>query len=377
MALDNIYEVPGVLQDTETRAILKVNGRAFNTWKSITIERSITQLAGSFSFVTANRFAGENEKWNITTGDECSVSIGDETIITGYIDDVDDGYDLDSHDVTFNGRDKTADLIDCPYDVFANVSELHNQTFLQIIEKLCSQSSINVILDSALSSETALTTVIPVYNIETGTMIYEQISTLCLQYGVLSITDGNGNIKITRSGLTKAYDILQSGVNIKANRLNQSDADRYSVYYAEGPSKSTAFTNKLISEGKLEDNYIKRNRPFIILVGEQATGDTCQKRAAWEARIKAGVSRKVSTQVKGWVQTNKKLWPLNGLVQVVDKKIGINEELLIASINLSLDSTGGEVSNLALVHPDTFVLQQNTPINSKDGLNAFGRPLKK
>ena len=372
MALD-LYGTPANLeQDKEFRIVLKVNGRVFNFWKSINVNRSIAQIAGTFTFIASNRYAGEDEKWGFTTGDECQVFVDGQEIITGYIDEIEKDY----NDISVSGRDKTGDLVDCPYDVFTYISELKNQTFLQIIQKLTEPFRIDTILDSALIFESSFYTSIAEYKIETGALVFEQIAILCQQYGVLPVPDGKGNLKITRAGLSKASDILQVGVNIKNNKLTQSDKDRFSVYYAEGPAKSNAFSDNLIAEGKLVDNYVKRHRPYIILVGEQATNETCQKRVAWEARIRAGASRKVSTQVRGWTQSNGKIWPLNGLVQVLDDKIGVIDELLIASLNLKLDDSGGEITNLALVHPDTFVLKQNTPVNSTEGINAFGRPLK-
>lgn len=349
-----------------TRAILKVNGEQLNTWKSINVSRSITQIAGSFSFSTANKFAGENEKWNVTTGDECTIEIAEEKILTGYIDELEDSYTLGGHDITFSGRDKTADLVDCPFDIFTNDNEFKNLTFLQIIEKLCFPLNIIVELDAALVLDTSLFIQISNYKVETGEMIYEQISTLCQQYGILPITTGNGKLFLTRAGLKRAFDMLEVGINIKANKLNQSDKNRYSIYYTTSGLSASAFNSKLIAHGELTDDYVKRTRPLIILMGDQANSDdTCQKRAAWEARIRAGTARKVETVVKGWTQKFGDIWPLNGTVLVKDDKIGVNDSFLIASINLSLDSNGGELTTMQLVHPDTFVLKERVPIPNK------------
>jgi len=388
----------GLTSPVQTRVVLKVNGKRFNSWKSISINRSIAQIAGSFSFTTSNRYAGENEKWGVSEGDECTVDIGDERVLTGYIDEIADGYSLNSHDVTFAGRDKTGDLVDCPYDVFslnkvevqssgsfpvtpaAGEGEFQNLTPIQIIEKLAKSVSVETVLDDFILGFDAITTkTIPDYKLQTGRMLFEDIAELCQQYGVLPITTGDGKLFITRAatGLARAFDTLEAGVNILSNRKTDSIKDRYSVYYGEGPSQTTAFQRSPIAEGKFIDKYVasKRVRPYIIMVGEQATNDTCQKRAAWEGRIRMGGSRKVETSVYKWTQTNGKIWPLNGLVQMRDRKIGVNDELLIAGIGLNLDSTGGELTTMSLVHPDTFVLKENEPIKSTDGLNAFGRPL--
>lgn len=363
---EKVTELPGRPIDAKTRAVLKINGRQFDTWKSINAQRSIAQIAGTFSFTTSNRFAGDVARWGFTTGDSCTVSIGDNTILTGYLDDIDDGYSLNTHDVTFTGRDKTEDLVDCAYDTFTLGSQLKNLTVLQIIKKLCDPFGISVEVDDSTVKAELSKEKVPVYNIEIGDKVYSMISTLCQQYAILPITTGDGKLRLTRTGIKKANDILEVGKNILANRLNQSDKDRFSVYYATGPAKTSAFNSKLIVNGKLSDNYVKRTRPLVILVGEQANSDdVLQKRAAWEARIRAGGSRKVQTKVRGWTQSNGDIWPLNGLVSVKDDKIGVNGEFLIASINFSLDGSGGELTNMSLVPPEAFDLQKRTDIPNK------------
>lgn len=370
----------GSAQPVETRAVLKVKGQVLNRWKSININRSIAQISGTFTFSTSNPYPGKSEKWGFENGDECTVDISGQRVLTGYIDEVEEAYAVGSHDISFSGRDKTADLVDCPYDVFSLSGELLNLSFLQIITKLAESVSVDVELDAALLSDSSLFKVIPApeYKIQTGRMMFEDISTLCQQHGVLPITTGDGKLFITRAGLAAATDSLESGVNIKSNKKTESIKERYSTYYAEGPVTTSAFNSKLIAEGIANDEYVasKRTRPYIILVGEQATDDLCQKRAAWEARIRAGASRKVETVVRKWTQSNDVIWPLNGLVAMVDNIISVKDRLLIAGLNLSLDGTGGELTTFSLVHPDTFKLKERVPISSTEGLNAFGRPLK-
>jgi len=378
----------------ETRAILKVNGKKYNKWKSISINRSIVQISGSFSFTTANIHSGNNERWNITTGDRCEIEVAGKTVITGYIDDIDNGYDLGSHDITFGGRDKTADLVDCTFDVNpepeirsvgsfpyvppAGEGEFKNLSFLQIIEKLCKPFDIDVVLDTELLSDSALFAVIAEYKPETGSMVYEEIATFCQQYGVLPISIGDGTLYITRAGSVRANDTLEAGVNIKSASLNQSDTERYSVYYVEGIAKTTVFNQKSSAFGSLTDDYVKRYRPLYILAGEQAINDdVCQKRAAWEARVRAGASRKVEMSVYKWTQTNGDVWPLNGVVPVKDDKIGVVGDRLIAGIDLTIDNNGGELTKLSLVPPDTFALKERVPIpNETDTLWDDIRNLK-
>ena len=360
------------IKDQKTRAILKINGNRLDIWKTISVQMSVTQIAGQFSFSTSNRFAGENEKWGIATGDKFELEIAGQTLMTGFLDDVDDGYEAGSHTITFSGRDKTADLVDCPFDVFtAGFSQINNQTVLQIITKLCKPFGINVVVNDLSLKAELNTEKIAVYDIELGDMVYSQIAVLCRQYAVLPIPSGDGNLALTRSGLSSTHDKLESGVNILANRLIQSDKDRFSIYYATGGAKQDAFSKKLNVEGTYRDNNIKRFRPTITLVGAQAGSDgLCQKRAQWEAKIRVGASRKVQTRVKGWTQSNGDIWSMNTIVPIKDRKIGVLGLFLIAGVTLNLDDKGGELCTIMSVPPDTFAINKTTSISNKK-ITAF------
>jgi prophage tail gpP-like protein len=376
MAID-LSETPGSLErPIDTRIELNVGGRAFKAWKSININRSLTQIAGSFSFTTANRFAGENEKWGITSGSPCTISIKGENIITGYVDEIEDGYGLGNHDITFSGRDKTGDLVDCSLDLGVKVigssgsfpvvsSEFKNLNVIQIVERLCAPFNISVKIHKSILAELKAARIAD-YRPELGSKVYEEIAFLGQQYAFLPMAFGDGNLTLTRVGTETALDTLEVGVNILANKLMQSDKERYSVYYAKGKVPTPNDHNKKLNvEGKYEDAYMSKGRfrPLVILIDEQANSDgVCKKRAQWEADIRAGASRKVETMVRGWDQFNGGLWPLNGIVQVKDLKIGVQDPFLIAGINLTLDGNGGELTRMGLVHPDTFLLQKRAKV---------------
>ena len=89
--------------------------------------------------------------------------------------------------------------------------------------------------------------------------------------------------------------------------------------------------------------------------------------AKWEGQNRAGKSRSVNYQVQGWTQSNGKVWPLNALVKVRDSFLNINKEMLIASVNFSIDDQQGTLTNLNLVLPDTFKLPPVNPTKEMSG----------
>lgn len=92
---------------------LLVNGSRYEGWLSVSIGHGIDQLAGSYSLEITDKWAGQTSGWAIQAGDSCVVKIGEDTVITGYVDVVDSTLDKESHSINVQGRDKTGDLVDC------------------------------------------------------------------------------------------------------------------------------------------------------------------------------------------------------------------------------------------------------------------------
>ena len=67
---------------------LYVNGKIFGGWTDVSIQQSMSSVAGAFSIGLTERWAGRTESWAIPAGAQCRVEIGGQTVITGYVDSV-------------------------------------------------------------------------------------------------------------------------------------------------------------------------------------------------------------------------------------------------------------------------------------------------
>jgi len=359
-------DLAAIQASKKTRISLLIDGFDYQNWKSISISRSVVQMAGEFSFTCSNLHAGANQKWNIFGGSPCQVVLEGEPIITGYIDGINPSYDSDSNDITFTGRDKTADLVDCTFDLDTFGNEYFNLTVAQVMQRLCNPFGIEVVLDTPdIASDFA--EIIPVHRINPGVFVYEMVAELCQQYGVMPMTLGDGKLHITRTGLFRTFDSLEFGVNIKSASLDLSDKDRFGTYYVYGAQVENAFDKAKALQGKLVDEYIKRHRTLSVPISQGATTKgICDARTAWEQSTREGASRKVTIGLQSWTQSNDVPWPLNAIVPIEDDIIGIKKDQLIASIAMSLDDSGGEIIKLGLVHPDTFKLKKQAKVLEKD-----------
>src|SRR5690349_1985971 len=92
---------------------LVVSGKRYGGWKSIRVTRSIESFCGSFSLDVSDRWRGDETPWPIAEGDACRVEIGAEVVIDGYVDQRELGGDATTRTLSYTGRDRAADLVDC------------------------------------------------------------------------------------------------------------------------------------------------------------------------------------------------------------------------------------------------------------------------
>ena len=350
--------------------VLKVKGQAFRGWTGVAIEKSVYQTSGSFGLATTDLFPGEAKKWGFGFGDECIVEINGQNLVTGYVEDILIDYDSTTHNIQIGGRDKTGDLVDCSFNEEAK--EWKGLSIKAIIERLCKPFNIDVVVDaSVLTDANAIWPESP-FKANEGDVVFELIRRACSMKAILPICYGDGKLTLTRAGEKyKAWDVLEPGRNILKGSLDGSDKDRFQTYIVKGQGQdSNWMTPSEASSGPIGqaiDNVIKRYRPMIIFADGKSNKSLCDTKAKWEKNRHAGESRSLEYEVQGWTQSNGKVWPLNTMVQVKDKILGINETLLISHLFFSTNESG-TITRMKIVDPKTFTV---LPEDIKVGSDGF------
>lgn len=346
--------------------ILRVNGNQYLGWKSVNIQKSMTNIAGSFSLSAANQFPGELKKWKIIPGDTCSVEIDNQVIITGYIDDLTVQYNQENHLIQVVGRDKTSDLIDCSYDL--KNRQWNGQKISAIIKSLCTPFGIDVVVDKSVSENASFIFQRNVQDV--GNSVFDAIITLCRIKDLFPITYGDGKLTLTRVSTEYSTDILETGVNIKSCRSESSDKDRFQTYTVKGNDEKEDIPEIPILTQPSEsttDSDIKRYRPLIILAEKKLNAYDCKNRARWEKNTRAGRSRKIIYTVPGWIQSDGTVWQLNKLVRVKDSLLGVQTngkiKYVISDLTFNLDDSG-TTTEITLMPPDTFSILEAITANT-------------
>lgn len=329
---------------------LSVNGKSFDGWKDVQIRTSLKACSGAFALSITDRWSGQREPWIVRPGDRCTVSIDGQRVITGHIDAVSPSFESKSRSIQVSGRDSTADLVDCSVDIGA--FEFKDISIEELAKKICSQFGLPVVFNGQSSGRIERLTINPG---ETG---FEVLDKYARQKGFLVTTNGLGSLLITRPGTQRASTALEQGKNIISGSAQFDFTERFSEYkvitqYGELAQElgmaaySTAAT--------ATDSTVSRKRKLIIQSENSMSEFDARTRAQWEATVRAARSGKFKVTVQGWTQQNGQLWRVNQIVKIKSEWLGLNGDLLITGVDMSLSSDSGTTTVLELERKDAYL----------------------
>ncbi|EEZ4486442.1 baseplate protein, partial [Escherichia coli] len=122
--------------------LLRVSGREWGGWTSVRISAGINRIARDFNVAITTRWPGSRDyQPRIKNGELVEVLIGDEPVLTGYVEALPLRYDASSVSMGIVGRSKTADLVDCS----ALPLQQSGKNLLRIVSELAAPFGITVI----------------------------------------------------------------------------------------------------------------------------------------------------------------------------------------------------------------------------------------
>ena len=131
------------------------------------------------------------------------------------------------------------------------------------------------------------------------------------------------------------------------------------VYGQQSGDDDLSLNEIMRPQGFSKDFGISRYRPKIVIAEGSINTAMAQKRAEWEAAIRAARAVDIEVTLQGWTQSSGNLWRENMIVKTILPDHGINSDMLIKEISYSLDLNSGEKTRIILVRPDAYKLQPN------------------
>ncbi|MDR2187038.1 MAG: hypothetical protein LBE62_03175 [Azonexus sp.] len=331
------------------QAELTVGQEIYGGWQQVTVTRSMEQCANGFELTVTERWPGQAANRPIRPGLRCTLTLAGETVISGYVDDVEPSYDKTAHSLAVRGRDATGDIVDC--SAIHQGGQWVNATLLQIARDLCQPFGIAVL------AETDVGAPFQSFNIEEGETAFECLERAARQRAVLLVSDARGGLAITRAGKDRAASALVEGENILDAKATLSWKDRYSQITVKGQSRATEYYDPepaASASATATDSVINRYRPLIMLAEAHGANDTIKDRAAWEQAVRRGRGKRATVSVQGWTERPGALWRPNTLVSVTSPMLWLKEaDMLIVGVNYTLDNNGARAA-LSLAAPEAF-----------------------
>lgn len=348
---------------------LRVAGQDFGGWKSVRIEAGIERQARSFDLEVTDKWPGNTEvTTRIKPGDDCEVRIGDDLVLTGYVDATPIQYDGKTYSVAVRGRSKTADLVDCcPPDSASAVTggdtwkhlgvlgpgesakvvkpatskpsnQWRGKKLEQIAAELAAPYGIRVI------AETDTGAAIADHQLQQGETVFESIDRLMRLRHVLSTDNANGDLVfIEVGGAGRAGTALELGKNVLAASCGLDYAQVFTEYVCKGQRAGDDDESGVAVaeiQSSVVDKILGRRRVLILRQSGQVDEGTAGDRVEYERAHRAAKAIETEYVVQGWRQEDGALWVPNQLVRVRDPLIGFDTDLLIAEITYKIDERG-------------------------------------
>lgn len=331
---------------------LVVNGTSIGGWTSVRVTRGLERIPAIFDIELTER-APSGFQAIVTEGDPCTVKIGPDLVITGYIDACDYSIEPGAHNIRIMGRSKSQDFVDASAEYTG--CQFVNSNVLTIMQHLAKPYGITVKAAGDVGP------VIPLLNFSLGDTAHDVCERIC-RYGALLYYDQpDGSILLTAVGTKRAASGFAEGQNVQSARATFRVDQRFSAYRAfvlavDIFKDVSADGNMITSE---RDPNVKRHREKFFVA---ETGDSgfavAQKRAKWLAARQAGRGRQVRIVCDSWRDSSGKLWEPNTLVSVNLPSLKVNnEQLLISEVAYRRDGDRGTVAELVLMPSTAFTVE--------------------
>ena len=344
---------------------LKISGKVYYGWLSVSVKVAIESLARSFSLsLTPQSNQDSKEQIKVVPGDSVELFIGDDIVLTGFVTKISENYSGLTKQLTIEGSSKTIDLVECcipdsgPYSY-------KKQKPIAILEAVAAHYGIDVVegvkkedlIDATFSPEGK---------------IGDELTKLLRKSNLLLTDDEKGRLVLAAAGSAKSCDSdIKTGVNVLAASrvVDQKKLFKRYVLLGQGTNPTSERSSKDYQLKAFSEDSSVRSRVSTMVQTGNAIEAELQARVALIKEYSRATSESLAYTVQGWRQKSGKLWPVNAFVKVNDTNFGIKKEYLITGLEYSL-SASGMTTKLELKSPNAY-LYTEAPTAEKAVKNAL------
>ncbi|MDL2401247.1 phage baseplate assembly protein [Rhizobium mayense] len=386
---------------------LRVGGQDYVEWTSAEVKRDLKDFSGAFKFTLRDTkrslatfpFATAGTAFDLKLGVEVQVLVDGELVLKGWIEGIDTEIEATSASVEISGRDKTGDLVDCA--AFTTGPSEYNNVKLEDAAKRIAQP-----YGLGVRSEIDTGDPFTRYGLDLGETAFTAIEKGSRARHALVLSDGVGNIVITRTGAKRAPADLSLPGNVLKSKGRFGHHNRHSHHHVHGQgeragkkrtgkpldvsaeplatadrrsgdgSATTAERAGTAAKGLATDSEITRYRPVVHLARAKADNKAAGDEADRRMRTSRAASESVTETVKDF-RANGQLWRVNEIAYVSDSWAGIERDMLITRVTFRESNGEARVTELEIMSPEAFDAQPvgNRRRNGKGKKKKHSGPL--
>lgn len=331
---------------------LYVAGKSFVGWTGATITESLDAFAHTFTLSYVDRWLDSAARRRIREGDACELWCGDEVLVTGWIDSTELDETASEQRLTVSGRSKTGDLVDCSVPLAR--SEWRDIALGDLAADVLRPFG----LWAAFDRDARDTEPFARFAVEPGETAFDLLSRAARQRRLILQTTPVGRVLFSRGQKGRTQTIIRRGANATSFRVSRSQTDRFSQIHvrAQAEGADDIWSSALQAEAVATDRSVGRYRPKIVMADAAEDKARLSARAWFEVASRYARGTRVSATLPGWRTDEGTVWRAGLLACVESDWHGIDEELIVVSVQLSL-SNEGEVAQLELCDRAAFDLE--------------------
>lgn len=299
------------------------NARSISGWTDVSVSRGIERCPSSFEVSYTEPYADVGDML-AQPGDWAQVRLGEDLVLTGFVDRYMPSFSGNQHTVRISGRSKCQDLVDCA--AFIDGGQLLNMTVDKIAEALCAPYGIGV----SVAAGTDVGKPIEQVNVLVGETSYSVLELLCRYRALLLYDTPDGSLQLAAGGNANtsgpvaigtrvASSGFTEGINVLSASLLLAMDGRFSRYDAAYQGLDTL---RDIGDGgniitHTYDATVPRFR-YRAIISENVTGGVAiaQQRAQWEMAYRYGRSFQVRLVTDSWRDSAGTLYEPNVLIDI-------------------------------------------------------------
>lgn len=354
------HGVPVGADDTLT---LTVGNQVLTGWQRVNVTRPLAAIPASFDLEVTEKYPTQPDI-DIEPGQPCTVKIGNDLVLTGYVDRYAAQISPSMHSIRVSGRSKSEDLVDCSA-VFGDINkpgfQTVNGTTLAIAQQLAQPYNVTV------QSTAGDGVTIPQFNINLGETCWEIIDRITRYSQMLVYDMPDGSVMLAKVGTTSMASGFSIGDNIEQGDVTLSMDGRFSQYEGHLTSiltfGSEAGVNTPDVGQIVTDDGVPRFRKRYVISEQFVNGrDIVHDRAVWEMNKRKGQSYQFNVVCDSWRDSAGKLWSPNFLCPISAAVLKLaNKSFIIAAVTYLRDENG-QHANLTLMPPEAFDIEPSGPL---------------